>query len=258
LKAFPLYEGSYSVDASKKFIPFDPATDVASSRKGSLFVHIYPFLIETGSELILLDTGLGICSESGEPWIYQNIRSLGYEPADVSKVILSHLHKDHSLGLVRTESGRFVLNFPLADHYIQAGELLAAIRDELSGYPRAEIAFVQRQSRLVLLEGQGPIGSGVRYEVSGGHVPYHQVIYIEDGSDCYFFGGDELPEGSALIHNYVAKYDFDGRRSRDLRIRYGMCAAEEGWTCLFYHDNESRPVSGVGVNADGSFRIIPT
>ncbi|MEY3678946.1 MAG: hypothetical protein RI924_1087, partial [Bacteroidota bacterium] len=59
LKLFPLYEGSYSVDISKKFIPFDPDIHQAKDRPASLFVHVRPFLVQTSSDLVLLDTGLG-------------------------------------------------------------------------------------------------------------------------------------------------------------------------------------------------------
>ena len=34
----------------------------------------------------------------------------------------------------------------------------------------------------------------------------------------------------------IAKYDFDGRKSMELREHYGRKAAEESWKCLMYHD----------------------
>ena len=59
VRAYSLYEGSYSVDKSKKFIPFDPKKDDPKDRPGSLFIHVHPFLVETKGGLVLLDTGLG-------------------------------------------------------------------------------------------------------------------------------------------------------------------------------------------------------
>ena len=53
IQAYSLYEGSFSVDASKVFVPFDPAKDDPLSRKGSLFVHVHPFLIVAEDGLIL-------------------------------------------------------------------------------------------------------------------------------------------------------------------------------------------------------------
>jgi glyoxylase-like metal-dependent hydrolase (beta-lactamase superfamily II) len=257
MKAFPLYEGSYTVDASKKFVPFDPLTQDPKSRKGSLFVHIYPFLIETAEDLILLDTGLGHLDENGELLLHSNIRKAGYEPSQVSKIVMSHLHSDHSLGLVIREGNSFRLSFPDATLYVQKQELETSLLDVPSTYPGRQMSFVKDHAKIILLEGAGKIGPEIYYEHSGGHCPYHQVVHVDSGSDYFFFGGDEMPESSALIHNYIAKYDYDGRKTRDLRIKYGHQAAEEGWTCLFYHDFDGHPACKVGLNADGSFRLIP-
>lgn len=256
MKAYALYEGSYSVDASKKFIPFDPLTQDVSSRKGSVFVHIYPFLIETADELILLDTGLGQLNAEGDLKLHANIRRAGFDPSQVSKVIMSHLHSDHSLGLVMPAGEGLQLSFPNADLYIQRAELETSLEDRPSSYPRMQMEFVQKHAKLHLLEGSGEISPSIHYELTGGHSPFHQVIYIDSGTDYYFFGGDVMPESSAVIHNYMAKYDYDGRKSRDLRAGFCKKAVEEGWSCLFYHDFASRPQADIGLNADGSFKLL--
>ncbi|MBS1504665.1 MAG: MBL fold metallo-hydrolase, partial [Bacteroidetes bacterium] len=90
----------------------------------------------------------------------------------------------------------------------------------------------------------GELKTGIRYELSGGHCPYHQVFWLSDAGDKCFFGGDELPEPEQLIRKFIAKYDYDGRKSMQLREEYGKGAAEEGYTCLFYHA-KSNPVGRV-------------
>ena len=98
MKIFTLAEGSYSVDATKKFIPFNPATDNFRERPASLFIHVNPFLIKTNTDLIVLDTGLGYKDTRDELFIHQHIRNAGFEPDDVTLVLMSHLHYDHSGG----------------------------------------------------------------------------------------------------------------------------------------------------------------
>src|SRR5690606_4812433 len=85
MEVYALHEGSYSVGVDKKFIPFDPATDDRKDRKGSLFIHVQPFLVKRGDDLIVIDTGLGQ-EKAGELVIHQNIREQGYEPGDVNLV----------------------------------------------------------------------------------------------------------------------------------------------------------------------------
>src|SRR5947209_3894566 len=79
MEIFALGEGSYSVDSSKKFIPFDPQRDNTKDRPGSLFIHVNPFLVKTENDLILFDAGLGFKDTRDELLIHQQIRNAGFD-----------------------------------------------------------------------------------------------------------------------------------------------------------------------------------
>ncbi|RYG54838.1 MAG: MBL fold metallo-hydrolase, partial [Chitinophagaceae bacterium] len=119
-RILPLSEGVFTIGHDKLFLPFDQEADELNERsRGSLLVEIQPFLIELGNELILLDTGLGFANESGQLQIHQNIRNCGYEPSDITKVLLSHLHKDHAGGVAfKDKKGKLQPSFPEALYYI--------------------------------------------------------------------------------------------------------------------------------------------
>ncbi len=54
----PLSEGSFTIDKTKVFVPFNTATEILNSRPiGSLLVEIQPFLVVTKNDRILIDTG---------------------------------------------------------------------------------------------------------------------------------------------------------------------------------------------------------
>jgi glyoxylase-like metal-dependent hydrolase (beta-lactamase superfamily II) len=235
MKIFALGEGSYSVDATKKFIPFNPETDNAKERPASLFIHVNPFLVETDSDLILLDTGLGYKDTRDELFLHQHIRNAGFDPEDVSLVLMSHLHYDHSGGLVVERNGKLQASFPQAEHVIQKSEWEAAWAGKSSSYHKEIFETLQRSANLNFVDGTGILQQGIRYEISGGHSPFHQVFWVESEWEKCFYGGDELPEPEQLLRKFIAKYDYDGRKAMQLREEYGRKAAEEGWTCLFYH-----------------------
>lgn len=114
MKIIPLSEGSFTIDHSKVFVPFDTGKDDLQERpRGSLLVEIQPFLVDTGNDLILLDSGLGY-SKGGVLQLFENITKAGYEPGDVTKILMSHLHRDHAGGLAIPESygGGYHLAFP--------------------------------------------------------------------------------------------------------------------------------------------------
>ena len=237
---FALFEGSYSVDATKKFIPFDASVHNKADRPASLFIYVQPFLLKTAKELLVLDTGLGYNNENGDMVLHQNLLKAGYTPNEVTKVLMTHLHYDHSGGMVYNRNGKLELSFPNAEYVVQRGEWEAAYSNISKSYRTEIFDVLQRSGQLVLIEGDGVLTNEISYELTGGHCEFHQVYHIKTNNNYYFFGGDILPEPQQLIKKFAAKYDFDGRKALELRLDYGEKAVAQNWVCLFYHsDNKA-------------------
>jgi glyoxylase-like metal-dependent hydrolase (beta-lactamase superfamily II) len=254
LKALALYEGSYSVDSTKTFIPFDPTLHNPKDRPASLFIFVQPFLVETKNDLIVLDTGLGFKGQSGKLLIHENIRKAGYDPQDVSLVLMSHLHFDHAGGMINNKDGQVSLSFPNAEYVINRGEWEAAYSKPSRSYRTEIFDFVQRSGSIHFVEGSGKLNDQISYEFTGGHCENHQVFLISEGDETIFFGADILPEPEQLLRKFIAKYDFDGRRAMELRQEYGARAVEGNWECLFYHA-KSKAIAKVGFENEG-FKIL--
>lgn len=230
MQIIPLSEGSFSVDQSKKFIPY---TDNSEKRPGSLLVEIQPFLVVVGADILLLDTGLGF-EKDGELQLIRNIRDAGFDEHRVTKVLLSHLHKDHAGG-IRSISGNG-LAFPNARYYIQRDELNHATDPGSASYLREQFDILVNHEQCVLLDGNGTIDSHIHYELSGGHSRYHQVFRIEADGETVFFGGDEAPQLGQMKRRLSAKYDYDGKKAMEMRSLWWQQGQEEDWKFLFYHD----------------------
>lgn len=235
MNAYSLYEGSFSVDTTKKFIPFDPAIHDKKDRPASLFIHVHPFLIESSQGMLLLDTGLGMNGPDGKPMIYANLEKLGFTPDDIRFVLLSHLHKDHASGMAVNTGDGFKLAFPKAEYIIQRGEWEEAFSGSAESYQTEIFDVVQRSGNLLLVDGNGRLNDEISYEVSGGHTAFHQVFHIETAGEHFFFGGDEAPEPEQFFRSFAAKYDYDGRKSMGLREQYWEKGSKEGWIFLMYH-----------------------
>ena len=121
MKVIPLSEGSFTIDKTKLFVPFNPGTDDLQERPvGSLLVEVQPFVIVTTEDVLLLDTGLGFENENGVLQIHQNLMDAGINPSEITKVLLTHLHKDHAGGVSMKDkkSGERQMSFPNAKYYL--------------------------------------------------------------------------------------------------------------------------------------------
>jgi len=255
MSAHSLYEGSYSVDTSKTFKPFDPEIHDRKDRPGSLFIHVHPFVIETPSGLILLDTGLGFPGKEEGLLLHENIRKKGLDPADVRYVLLSHLHKDHAGGTVMEKDGALKLSFPDAEYVIQQGEWEEAFSGNSESYKTEFFEVLQRSGNLLLVEGEGMLTNEIHYGLSGGHTEHHQVFHIYTGGEHYFYGGDEAPEPEQFFRSFAAKYDYDGRKAMKLREEYWEQGSREGWVFLMYHSTNiamGRPEK----KPSGDFKLV--
>jgi glyoxylase-like metal-dependent hydrolase (beta-lactamase superfamily II) len=238
MKIIPLSEGAFTVDQSKKFVPFDIARDDLQKRTtGSLLVEVQPFVVVTSKDVLLLDTGLGF-EAGGALQLYSSLSAAGIEPAEVTKVLMSHLHKDHAGGISKKVAGTqdYNLSFPHAKFFVQKKELQYAWEKGPPSYLISELEILKNAAQLNMLEGNGIIDNYIRYELTGAHCPFHQVFWIEENGEKIFFGGDVAPQLQQMKNRFIAKYDYDGKKCMELRKEWWQRGAIEKWTFLFYHD----------------------
>lgn len=239
MRIIPLSEGMFTVDATKKFIPFDKEQHKLQDRpRGSLLVEIQPFCVVTEKDIIVIDTGLGFYTEKGLLQIHQNLLGHHIQPEDVTKVLLSHLHKDHAGGLFLhgDEAKPGTLSFPSAQYFINRNEYEFALEKGYPSYQTDHYQSLSQSKQVTFLEGDGIIDDTIHYSISGGHAPFHQVFRMEEKGSVVFFGGDVAPQLQQMKNRFIAKYDYDGRKSMELRRSWWEQAMQNHWTFLFYHD----------------------
>jgi glyoxylase-like metal-dependent hydrolase (beta-lactamase superfamily II) len=239
MKIIPLSEGAFTIDTTKQFIPFNIGKDDLQQRPvGSLLVEIQPFVIVTSKDILLIDTGLGFTNKDGTLQVHQNLLNNGINPMDVTKVLMSHLHKDHSGGVSKEDKimGNTSLSFPNAKYYVNKNEFEFAMAKGKPSYTPDEFKILGTADNVVFTEGDGVLDGYIKYEVTGAHCPYHQVFWIEEDGQTIFFGGDVAPQLQQMKNKFIAKYDYDGKKCMELRQQWWKQGAEEKWTFLFYHD----------------------
>jgi len=242
MKIIPLSEGAFTIDQTKAFVPFNKEKDDLQQRPiGSLLVEIQPFVVVTNKDVILLDCGLGFTNPEGVLQIHQNLLNNNIDPLSITKVLLSHLHKDHAGGISKRDDilQQSFLSFPHARYYINKQELNYAFQHKSASYIPEVLDILNNSENVVLIEGNGTIDDYITYELTNAHSAFHQVFWIKEDNEIIFYGADDAPQLQQMKSRFVAKYDFDGKKTMQLRQQWWEEGANKKWTFLFYHDIKS-------------------
>lgn len=235
MEIFSLEEGIYSVDKEKNLTLLTEVNDQPVPK--FIRMAIRPFLIKLKTDIVLLDCGLGT-EDNGDFMITSLLKQHKTEPGQVTKILLSHLHKDHIEGLGYFRGGSFIQHFPDAAIYVNKQELEYSLSQK--GSPSFNYDLLLQLAALpnlhVMTESQGHITPEIAYKVVGGHSPYHQVFWVSEADETIFYGGDNLPQAHYLDFHIAYKSDYNGRVAMELRQKWEQQAKNDHWTILLYHD----------------------
>lgn len=225
-------QGNFKVDKAKNFRYLVPNDDEVAIQ-----LAIQPFLITTASDVILLDVGLGFI-EDHQPIIIKRLLENNVDPSSITKILLSHLHKDHTDGLGYFKNDVFIQNFPKATIHIQKREFEYALQKiESLSYDNQLLNALATLSNVEwMTDDAGSLSSEITFEVTGGHTPYHQVFWIKENNETVFYGADNLPTYGHLKRHIAFKTDYDGHKAMELRKIWEQQAKQNHWTVLLYHD----------------------
>ena len=162
------------------------------------------YLIDTGDEVILVDTGLPAGTPEEVPdensilytgkdicTYMEAFSSLGYKPEQVTKILLSHKHGDHSGELK---------SFPNAQIYVNEEELSA---DELQGLPNLVPVSFTDGAYDNFPESQ-KITDGVYMIKAKGHTNGNSLVIAENDGLFYMFEADITYVDEALYENKLS------------------------------------------------------
>ncbi len=217
------------------------------------------YLIDTGSEVILVDTGFpeGVPEESPDEntLIYTGkditdymsaFRQLGYRPEQVTKILLTHKHADHSGCLDR---------FPQAQIFVNEEECGAA---ELQGLDNiVPVRFTDGAYHE--FPASQKIAEGIFFIKAKGHTNGNSIVIAEDDGLFFMIHGDITYTDEALYANKLSVVFEDLAEARVTldRIRSFIAARPTVYlsthTPLGYENLEARKV----IDLDDPPEVIP-
>ena len=227
-------------------------------------------LIRSGDDLLLVDTGLGDKNdarlndifglEPGAERLPAAIQRAGYEPGDVTHVLLTHLHFDHSGWNTTLTGDRLVPTFPNARYWLERGEVEHARdpseRDRASYDPRNWEPLFEAGVVELFDDRAEPI-AGVEAVKAPGHNRDMCIVLLDGGDgERGVFWADLVPTAAHLPYAWVMGYDLYPLETMASKKRWLPRAAAEGWLCMFEHDPET-PVARLREDRPGRYAAEP-
>lgn len=173
------------------------------------------YLIDTGNEVILVDTGIPAGTPEEAPdessvlytgkdicTYMEALANLGYKPEQVTKILLTHKHSDHSGELK---------SFPNAQIFVGEEEVSAA---ELQGIPNIVPVRFTDGAYYNFPESQ-KIAEGICFIKAKGHTNGNSIVIVESDGLFYMLHGDITYVDEALYENKLSVVFEDKAAARE-------------------------------------------
>jgi glyoxylase-like metal-dependent hydrolase (beta-lactamase superfamily II) len=196
------------------------------------------YLINTGSKLVLIDTGAAKLFGPTLGNLADNLKAAGYQPEQVDEVYITHMHADHVGGLMAGDK----LAFPNAivradqhdaDFWLSAANLEKAPA-EMKGFfqgAQASLNPYVTAGKFKPFSGDTELAPGIKAVAAPGHTPGHSIYVIESQGQKLVLWGDLMHVAAVQFAEpaVTIQFDTDSKTAAVQRKRAYADAAKHGY-----------------------------
>ena len=254
----PIETGRFALDGGAMFgvvpKPFWEKTNPADE-KNRIALAARALLLVGNGKKILIDVGNGSKYNEKLTSIYKfdtsscdlvsSLKEHHITPAEITDVILTHLHFDHAGGSTFYDNGEVNPTFPKARYYVQREHWRAANnpteRDKASFF-KEDFMPLQFHGQVEHADGEGEIFPGISVRIMNGHTTALQCPLITDGTTTLFYCADLMPTAAHVNLPWIMAYDLRPLVTLEEKRRILNQAVDENWILFFEHDPTTEAV----------------
>jgi glyoxylase-like metal-dependent hydrolase (beta-lactamase superfamily II) len=264
-----LYDGTWYLPMDAKFMRnADAATVDAALAAAFLPPRVLPvtftaLMINTGSRLILIDTGTAGQITDSAGVMLDNLQAAGVTPAEIDTILISHFHPDHIDG-IKTKDGAKV--FPNAEILVPEPEWAFWMDDANMGrysgavhryFLNARRIFADIAKEVHRFKPGAEVAPGVVSIPAFGHTPGHTAFSIHSGKASLLVMSDTVRNPYLFVRHPDWRPIFDMDRPLSAKARRAMLdgAAADRMLVEAYHF--PFPACGHIVRSGAAFEFAP-
>jgi glyoxylase-like metal-dependent hydrolase (beta-lactamase superfamily II) len=207
-------------------------------------------LLDNGKKKILIDTGMGhklskkmneiYAVDYSEYTLLDSLKKLNINREDITDVLLTHLHFDHTGGSTYyDEEKQLQVTFPNATHYVQKKHFEWAqspIERDKASFILNNYEPLNDNKLLNTVDGEFKFDDVISTIPVNGHTKDMQLIKISDGENTILYAADLIPMSAHVPLPYIMGYDLFPVVTLEEKRKILTEAVEKDWIILFEHD----------------------
>ena len=196
------------------------------------------YLVNTGTKLVLIDTGAGKLFGPTLGNLISNLKASGYQPEQVDEIYITHMHPDHVGGLM-LEGNRAFPNAIVradqheADFWLSKSNMDAAPVEKKSSFQGAmsSLSLYVSSGKFKAFAGNEELIPGIRAVASHGHTVGHTSYMIESKGQKLLLWGDLMHVASMQFAepSVIMRFDTDSKSAAVERKKTFADAAKQGY-----------------------------
>ncbi len=265
-----LYDGTWFLPIDGKFVTnasgaaVNEALAAAFLPPGIMPISFTALMVNTGSKLVLIDTGTAGQITDTAGFMNANLNAAGVTPADIDIVLISHFHPDHINGLRTKDGGKVFPNAqilvpdPEWEFWMDDGNQSRATGSVLGYFRNARRIFGDIAKEVQRFKPGAEVVPGIVSLPAYGHTPGHTAFAVQSGNQSMLVMSDTVrnPELFARHPDWQPIFDMDGALAVKTRRRMLDRAAADRMLVGAYHF--PFPACGHMVKTATGYELVPS